>query len=94
MEEGSFFEPYNIKFDKPGAEFFKTCIRFSFPGWRRRTKNSERRHHLQLDRNAEVYRPGATRCRRIFAVTISIKGVDYCAYSLRTFIFEAPGIYD
>jgi len=31
MEEGSFFEPYDIKLDKPGAEFFKTCIRFSLP---------------------------------------------------------------
>jgi hypothetical protein len=29
MEEGAFFEPYDIKLDKPGAEFFKTCIRFS-----------------------------------------------------------------
>lgn len=31
MEEGSFFEPYDIKLDNPGAEFFKTCIRFSHP---------------------------------------------------------------
>jgi hypothetical protein len=32
MEEGAFFEPYDIKLDKPGAEFFKTCIRFSLTG--------------------------------------------------------------
>jgi hypothetical protein len=31
MGEGAFFEPYDIKLDKPGAEFFKTCIRFALP---------------------------------------------------------------
>lgn len=31
MEEGAFFAPYEIKLDKPGAEFFKTCIRFGVP---------------------------------------------------------------
>jgi hypothetical protein len=28
IDESAFFEPYDIKLDKPGAEFFKTCIRF------------------------------------------------------------------
>jgi hypothetical protein len=31
MEEGAYFAPYNIKLDRPGAEFFKTCIRFHIP---------------------------------------------------------------
>jgi hypothetical protein len=31
MEEGGFFEPYDVKLEKPGAEFFKTCIRFAIP---------------------------------------------------------------
>jgi hypothetical protein len=31
MEEGVFFAPYDIKLERPGAEFFKTCIRFAIP---------------------------------------------------------------
>jgi hypothetical protein len=29
IKEGHFFGPYDITLDKPGAEFFKTCIRFA-----------------------------------------------------------------
>jgi hypothetical protein len=31
MREGEFFAPYDIKLEKPGSEFFKTCIRFAAP---------------------------------------------------------------
>jgi hypothetical protein len=34
MEEGAYFAPYNIKLDRPGGDFFKTCIRFHIP-WRK-----------------------------------------------------------
>jgi hypothetical protein len=31
MEEGVFFAPYDVKLERPGAEFFKTCIRLAIP---------------------------------------------------------------
>jgi hypothetical protein len=31
MEEGRFFAPYDVTLEKPGGEFFKTCIRFAIP---------------------------------------------------------------
>jgi hypothetical protein len=31
MKEGLFFSPHDITLDKPGAEFFKTCVRFAIP---------------------------------------------------------------